>query len=50
MKLQSYVAGQWREGEGDGVTLHDAVTGGSLCNVSSVGLSNSNMISVILLA
>jgi len=38
MKLQSYVAGQWREGEGDGVTLHDAVTGGSLCNVSSVGL------------
>jgi oxepin-CoA hydrolase/3-oxo-5,6-dehydrosuberyl-CoA semialdehyde dehydrogenase len=38
MKLQSYVAGQWREGEGDGVTLLDAVTGDTLCNVSSAGL------------
>lgn len=38
MKLQSYVAGQWREGEGEGVTLLDAVTGDTLCNVSSAGL------------
>lgn len=38
MKLQSYVAGQWQEGEGDGVTLLDAVTGDTLCNVSSAGL------------
>ena len=38
MKLKSYVMGQWREGEGDGVTLYDAVTGESICQVTSAGL------------
>ena len=38
MKLPSYVAGQWRIGEGAGVTLCDAVTGGSVCEVTSAGL------------
>jgi oxepin-CoA hydrolase/3-oxo-5,6-dehydrosuberyl-CoA semialdehyde dehydrogenase len=38
MKLQSYVAGQWREGDGAGVTLYDAVTGKVVCEVSSAGL------------
>lgn len=37
MKLQSYVAGQWREGEGAGVELYDAVTGEAICEVSSAG-------------
>ena len=38
MKLQSYVAGQWRDGEGEGVTLCDAVTGESVCEVTGSGL------------
>jgi len=38
MKLQSYVAGQWRVGDGAGVTLYDAVTGDVVCEVSSAGL------------
>ena len=38
MKLQSYLAGQWRDGEGEGVTLNDAVTGQSVCQVTSAGL------------
>jgi len=38
MKLQSYVAGQWCDGEGEGVTLIDAVTGKPVCEVSSAGL------------
>ena len=38
MKLQSYVAGQWREGEGTGIELVDAVTGEAICEVSSGGL------------
>ena len=38
MKLQSYLAGQWREGEGEGITLNDAVTGHAVCSVSSAGL------------
>ena len=38
MKLQSYVAGQWREGEGSGVLLHDAVTGDAVCEVTSAGV------------
>ena len=38
MKLQSYVMGQWREGEGDGVTLYDAVTGDPICQVTGAGL------------
>ncbi len=41
MKLRSYVAGQWREGEGDGVSLIDAVSGKPLCEVSSAGFDFS---------
>jgi oxepin-CoA hydrolase / 3-oxo-5,6-dehydrosuberyl-CoA semialdehyde dehydrogenase len=38
MKLQSYVMGDWREGEGEGITLHDAVDGKVICQVSSAGI------------
>mgnify|MGYP003625907967 CR=1 FL=1 len=38
MKLHSYVTGQWREGEGEGVKLFDAVTGDAICDVTSAGL------------
>lgn len=38
MKLQSYVTGKWRDGEGEGVTLYNAVNGDSICEVSSAGL------------
>jgi len=38
MKLQSYVAGLWREGQGSGVSVHDAVTGAAVCEVSSEGI------------
>lgn len=43
MKLQSYAAGKWRDGEGDGVTLYDAVTGDSICEVTSAGLDFAEM-------
>ena len=38
MKLQSYLAGQWRDGEGEGISLNDAVTGQNVCEVTSAGL------------
>ena len=38
MKLQSYVMGDWHEGEGEGITLHDAVGGQVICQVSSAGI------------
>ncbi len=41
MKLQSYVSGEWREGEGEGVTVSDAITGESVCQVSSDGINFS---------
>ncbi len=44
MKLQSYVAGRWRGGEGEGVTLVDAVTGKAVCNVSSAGLDFADIV------
>jgi oxepin-CoA hydrolase/3-oxo-5,6-dehydrosuberyl-CoA semialdehyde dehydrogenase len=38
MKLQSYVAGQWREGTGEGRTLFSAVSGEPVCTVNSDGI------------
>ena len=38
MKLQSYLAGQWQEGTGTGVTVHDAVNGEPVCEVNSEGI------------
>ena len=36
--LRSYVSGDWRTGEGEGVPLHDAVTGEEITRISSAGL------------
>jgi oxepin-CoA hydrolase/3-oxo-5,6-dehydrosuberyl-CoA semialdehyde dehydrogenase len=36
--LPSYLAGAWRTGEGDGTLVRDAVTGETVCAVSSDGL------------
>jgi oxepin-CoA hydrolase/3-oxo-5,6-dehydrosuberyl-CoA semialdehyde dehydrogenase len=44
MKLQSYLAGQWRDGEGEGVTLQHAVTGETVCEVTSKGLDLSEAV------
>lgn len=38
MKLPNYVAGQWREGTGNGEPLVDPVTGDELARISSTGL------------
>ncbi len=38
MKLASYVCGEWKQGEGDGHTLIDPVTGEPLAVVSSSGI------------
>ncbi len=38
MKLQSYIAGQWCDGLGDGVAVRDAVTGAPVCKVTSEGI------------
>lgn len=37
-KLQSYVMGQWAEGEGDGQTLYNAVNGSEIAAVTTKGL------------
>ena len=36
--LRSYTGGSWRAGDGDGVLLHDAVTGEPIARVSSAGI------------
>ena len=36
--LRSYTGGSWRAGDGDGVPLHDAVTGEPIARVSSAGI------------
>ncbi|WP_206613491.1 phenylacetic acid degradation bifunctional protein PaaZ [Parahaliea mediterranea] len=36
--LESYVAGQWQAGKGEGVTVRDAVGGERVCQVSSDGI------------
>lgn len=38
MKLSSYIAGEWREGESRGVETFDAVSGETVCYVSSDGI------------
>ena len=38
MKLPSYVAGQWQEGSGSGVSVHNAVNGEPVCEVNSDGI------------
>ena len=43
MTLSSYVAGQWREGAGDGVPVYDAISGEPVCQVSSQGLDFAEM-------
>lgn len=37
MKLESYVTGRWQAGEGEGVTVRDAVSGEPVCQVTSEG-------------
>jgi len=44
MKLPSYAAGQWREGTGPGVAVFDAVTGDTVCEVSSAGIDFAAMV------
>ncbi|WP_306999356.1 phenylacetic acid degradation bifunctional protein PaaZ [Amycolatopsis thermophila] len=36
--LRSYVSGGWQTGEGEGVPLHDAVTGAEVARISSAGI------------
>ena len=38
MKLQSYVGGHWREGDGEGRALFNAVNGEPICTVNSDGI------------
>lgn len=44
MKLQSYAAGQWQEGAGEGVSVFNAINGEPVCTVSSAGLDFSAMV------
>ncbi len=43
MKLQNYASGKWIEGEGDGQTLYNAITGEKIATASSKGLDFSAM-------
>ena len=36
--LRSYTGGAWRTGGGEGVALHDAVTGDPIARISSAGI------------
>ena len=38
MKLQSYISGQWVDGEAEGIELFNAVNGDPLCRVNSDGI------------
>ncbi|GAB6941137.1 phenylacetic acid degradation bifunctional protein PaaZ [Thermus brockianus] len=38
MKLKSYLLGQWREGEGEGIPIRDAATHAELARVTAEGL------------
>ncbi len=44
MKLTSYVAGQWVEGEGQGKTVVDAVRGQPVCEVTSAGIDMAEVV------
>ena len=37
-KLENYITGRWIEGDGDGQTLFNAVTGEAISNASTQGL------------
>jgi oxepin-CoA hydrolase/3-oxo-5,6-dehydrosuberyl-CoA semialdehyde dehydrogenase len=43
MKLQNYASGKWIEGEGDGQTLFNAITGETIATASSKGLDFAEM-------
>ncbi len=38
MKLCSYVCGEWREGQGSGIVVNNAVSGAPVCEVGSSGI------------
>ena len=44
MQLQSYVAGQWRSGTGDGAALRDATTGEVVAHAGATGLDTAAML------
>ena len=44
MKLKSYLAGEWREGSGEGRAVYDAITGEQVCSVTSDGLNISEAV------
>lgn len=44
MKLPSYIAGEWIEGEGQGKTVVDPSTGQAICDVTSAGVSFVNAV------
>jgi oxepin-CoA hydrolase / 3-oxo-5,6-dehydrosuberyl-CoA semialdehyde dehydrogenase len=44
MKLKNYVAGNWIEGEGDGTTLYNAVTGDQIGSASTKGIDFKSML------
>lgn len=44
MKLKNYVAGQWREGDGDGKPLYNAITGEEIATASTAGVSFEEML------
>ena len=44
MKVKSYALGKWVEGEGEGKTLYNAITGDELGTVSSKGLNFGEML------
>ncbi|HEY4154636.1 MAG TPA: phenylacetic acid degradation bifunctional protein PaaZ [Puia sp.] len=43
-KLGNYIAGKWIEGEGEGQTLFDAVTGQAICQAGTGGLDFQQML------
>ncbi len=44
MKLKNYALGQWIEGEGEGKTLHNAITGEAIAEATSKGLDFGEML------
>jgi oxepin-CoA hydrolase/3-oxo-5,6-dehydrosuberyl-CoA semialdehyde dehydrogenase len=44
MQLQSFVAGRWRSGAGEGVALRDATTGQVIANANADGLDTQAML------
>src|SRR6516164_1577782 len=43
-KLGNYVLGRWVEGEGDGLALHNAVTGAEIYRASTKGIDIAAML------